>query len=167
MIYMRDGAKDRDNYYTQTNNPTEQILKKYKGGGYLVSCGPTAMINCIAPFGARIRVTSPTGQWDFQPEECVTDFLNDPRVWPKLKTIRDLDLDKVKFPLIMVQEYGRYFGIPTVCLRGGCLTGPNHSGVELHGFLSYLVKCCDMRLYESLIPVYSVALEYNRTAHSV
>jgi CDP-paratose 2-epimerase len=40
-----------------------------------------------------------------------------------------------------VQEYGRYFGIPTCCLRGGCLTGPNHSGVELHGFLSYLVKC--------------------------
>ena len=41
----------------------------------------------------------------------------------------------------MVQEYGRYFGIPTCCLRGGCLTGPNHTGVELHGFLSYLVKC--------------------------
>ena len=42
---------------------------------------------------------------------------------------------------IMAQEYGRYFGMPTCCLRGGCLTGPNHSGVELHGFLSYLVKC--------------------------
>jgi CDP-paratose 2-epimerase len=42
---------------------------------------------------------------------------------------------------IMVQEYGRYFGLKTCCLRGGCLTGPNHSGVELHGFLSYLVKC--------------------------
>jgi CDP-paratose 2-epimerase len=42
---------------------------------------------------------------------------------------------------VMVQEYGRYFGMPTVCLRGGCLTGPNHSGVELHGFLSYLIKC--------------------------
>jgi CDP-paratose 2-epimerase len=42
---------------------------------------------------------------------------------------------------IVVQEYGRYFGIPTCCLRGGCLTGPNHSGVELHGFLSYLVRC--------------------------
>jgi CDP-paratose 2-epimerase len=42
---------------------------------------------------------------------------------------------------VMVQEYGRYFGMPTCCLRGGCLTGPNHSGVELHGFLSYLVKC--------------------------
>ena len=42
---------------------------------------------------------------------------------------------------VMVQEYGRYFRMPTCCLRGGCLTGPNHSGVELHGFLSYLVKC--------------------------
>ena len=42
---------------------------------------------------------------------------------------------------IMVQEYGRYFGMSTCCLRGGCLTGPNHSGVELHGFLSYLIKC--------------------------
>ena len=42
---------------------------------------------------------------------------------------------------VMVQEYGRYFNLPTCALRGGCLTGPNHSGVELHGFLSYLVKC--------------------------
>jgi CDP-paratose 2-epimerase len=42
---------------------------------------------------------------------------------------------------VMVQEYGRYFQMPTCCLRGGCLTGPSHSGVELHGFLSYLVKC--------------------------
>ncbi|MGA3283702.1 MAG: NAD-dependent epimerase/dehydratase family protein [Verrucomicrobiota bacterium] len=42
---------------------------------------------------------------------------------------------------ILVQEYGRYFKMPTCCLRGGCLTGPHHSGVELHGFLSYLVKC--------------------------
>lgn len=42
---------------------------------------------------------------------------------------------------VIVQEYGRYFGMPTCCLRGGCLTGPNHSGVELHGFLSYLVRC--------------------------
>ncbi len=42
---------------------------------------------------------------------------------------------------VMVQEYGRYFNMPTCCLRGGCLTGPNHSGVALHGFLSYLIKC--------------------------
>ncbi|MGA7720635.1 MAG: NAD-dependent epimerase/dehydratase family protein [Ignavibacteriaceae bacterium] len=49
---------------------------------------------------------------------------------------------------IMVQEYGRYFNMPTCCLRGGCLTGPNHSGVELHGFLSYLIKCnIESKLY--------------------
>lgn len=42
---------------------------------------------------------------------------------------------------VMVQEYGRYFGLKTCVFRGGCLTGPAHSGVELHGFLSYLVKC--------------------------
>lgn len=42
---------------------------------------------------------------------------------------------------LMVQEYGRYFGMKTACFRGGCLTGPGHSGAALHGFLSYLVKC--------------------------
>jgi CDP-paratose 2-epimerase len=50
---------------------------------------------------------------------------------------------------VMVQEYGRYFGIKSCCLRGGCLTGPNHSGVELHGFLSYLIKCnIERRVYK-------------------
>jgi CDP-paratose 2-epimerase len=42
---------------------------------------------------------------------------------------------------LLVQEYGLYFGMKTVCFRGGCLTGPNHSGAVLHGFLSYLVRC--------------------------
>jgi CDP-paratose 2-epimerase len=42
---------------------------------------------------------------------------------------------------VLVQEYGRYFGMPTVCFRGGCLTGPNHAGARLHGFLSYLMRC--------------------------
>ncbi len=42
---------------------------------------------------------------------------------------------------LMVQEYGRYFGMPTVCFRGGCLTGPSHAGAQLHGFLSYLMRC--------------------------
>lgn len=49
---------------------------------------------------------------------------------------------------ILVQEYGRYFGMQTCVLRGGCLTGPQHAGVELHGFLSYLVRCnVERRLY--------------------
>lgn len=52
---------------------------------------------------------------------------------------------------IMVQEYGRYFGMRTCCLRGGCLTGPNHSGVELHGFLSFLIRCnVEGRAYQVL-----------------
>lgn len=42
---------------------------------------------------------------------------------------------------VLVQEYGRYFGLKTVCFRGGCLTGPAHSGTQLHGFLAYLMKC--------------------------
>jgi len=42
---------------------------------------------------------------------------------------------------LLVQEYGNYFGMPTVCFRGGCLTGPNHAGTQLHGFLSYLMRC--------------------------
>jgi CDP-paratose 2-epimerase len=42
---------------------------------------------------------------------------------------------------LLVQEYGRYFGMPTVCFRGGCLTGPRHAGAMLHGFLAYLMKC--------------------------
>lgn len=42
---------------------------------------------------------------------------------------------------VLVQEYGRYFGLRTACFRGGCLTGPNHSGTQLHGFLAYLMKC--------------------------
>jgi CDP-paratose 2-epimerase len=55
---------------------------------------------------------------------------------------------------VMVQEYGRYFGMPTCCLRGGCLTGPNHSGVELHGFLSYQIIAhpipIDMRILKEM-----------------
>jgi CDP-paratose 2-epimerase len=42
---------------------------------------------------------------------------------------------------VLVQEYGKYFGMKTACFRGGCLTGPAHSGAELHGFLAYLVEC--------------------------
>jgi CDP-paratose 2-epimerase len=45
---------------------------------------------------------------------------------------------------LLVQEYGRYFGMKTVCFRGGCLTGPGHAGTELHGFLAYLMKCTAM-----------------------
>jgi CDP-paratose 2-epimerase len=72
----------------------------------------------------------------------------------------DFDVDQSKHSLfgasklaadVMVQEYGRYFDMKTCCLRGGCLTGPNHSGVELHGFLSYLVR---VNLEERIYRIY-------------
>jgi CDP-paratose 2-epimerase len=62
----------------------------------------------------------------------------------------DMSIDQSKHSLfgaskvaadILVQEYGRYFGMHTAVFRGGCLTGPNHSGTQLHGFLAYLMKC--------------------------
>jgi CDP-paratose 2-epimerase len=71
-----------------------------------------------------------------------------PQDWAGIR--EDFTIDQSKHSLfgaskvagdVMVQEYGRYFGMATCCLRGGCLTGPAHSGVELHGFLSYLIRC--------------------------
>ena len=65
-------------------------------------------------------------------------------------SMRTMSVDQTKHSLfgvsklagdLLVQEYGRYFGMKTVCFRGGCLTGPGHSGAMLHGFLSYLMKC--------------------------
>jgi CDP-paratose 2-epimerase len=52
---------------------------------------------------------------------------------------------------VLVQEYGRYFGFKTACFRGGVLTGPQHSGVQLHGFLSYLMKCAMMEIPYTII----------------
>ena len=77
-------------------------------------------------------------RWDFEDKEYLNG-INE-----------NLGVDQTKHSLfgcsklsadVIVQEYGRYFDMKTVCLRGGCLTGSNHSGVEYHGFLSYLVKC--------------------------
>jgi CDP-paratose 2-epimerase len=71
-----------------------------------------------------------------------------PEDWAGIR--EDMRIDQSKHSLfgasklasdVMVQEYARYFDLKACCLRGGCLTGPNHSGVELHGFLSYLLKC--------------------------
>jgi CDP-paratose 2-epimerase len=85
-----------------------------------------------------IRLKELATRWDYDDDKYVNGIAE------------DFSIDQSKHSLfgaskvaadIVVQEYGRYFQMPTCCLRGGCLTGPNHSGVELHGFLSYLVKC--------------------------
>ena len=94
----------------------------------------------------EIRLKELPTRWDY----------DDPRYAHGIP--EDFSIDHTKHSLfgaskvagdIFVQEYGRYFGMKTCCLRGGCLTGPNHSGVELHGFLSYLIKCnLEGRIYK-------------------
>lgn len=76
-------------------------------------------------------------RWDYNDDKYINGIKEDFRIDQSKHSI--FGASKVAGD-IMVQEYGRYFEMKTCCLRGGCLTGPNHSGVELHGFLSYLVK---------------------------
>lgn len=78
-------------------------------------------------------------RWEIEPSHAFRDGIDE-----------TMSIDQCKHSLfgaskvaadVLVQEYGRYFGMRTACFRGGCLTGPGHSGTELHGFLSYLMKC--------------------------
>ncbi len=85
-----------------------------------------------------IALTELPTRWDYADPAFVDGI---PETFPIDQSLHSLFGASKIAADVMVQEYGRYFGMPTCCLRGGCLTGPNHSGVELHGFLSYLVKC--------------------------
>jgi CDP-paratose 2-epimerase len=76
-------------------------------------------------------------RWDYERPEDYNGIREDMRIDQSKHSL--FGASKVAAD-VLVQEYGRYFEMKTCCLRGGCLTGPNHSGVELHGFLSYLVK---------------------------
>jgi CDP-paratose 2-epimerase len=86
----------------------------------------------------RLRLTELETRWDYADPEYAEGI---PETFPIDQSLHSLFGASKVASDVMVQEYGRYFGMPTCCLRGGCLTGPNHSGVELHGFLSYLAKC--------------------------
>jgi CDP-paratose 2-epimerase len=93
-----------------------------------------------------IRMKELETRWDYDDPEFVWGI---PESFPIDQSLHSLFGASKVAADILVQEYGRYFRIPTCCLRGGCLTGPNHSGVELHGFLSYLVKCnLEKRVYK-------------------
>ena len=87
------------------------------------------------PNGIRLRET-PT-RWEYD-EPTYADGI--PESFPIDQALHSLFGASKVAADVLVQEYGRYFGLRTCCLRGGCLTGPNHAGVELHGFLSYLVR---------------------------
>jgi CDP-paratose 2-epimerase len=87
----------------------------------------------------RLPLVEQESRWEISPDHTY---------WPGVR--EDMSIDGTLHSLfgaskvaadILVQEYGRYFGLDTACFRGGCLTGPNHSGAQLHGFLAYLMKC--------------------------
>lgn len=100
---------ERDTFYTQTNNPTESLLKKVREtadsrGGWLESCGPTSAINCLAAMGKRIDVVCP-GDYNPQPEEVLMDYFNDPRNASKLEEVRSLGDGSVTIPYNRVPQY--------------------------------------------------------------
>ena len=68
---------------------------------------------------------------------------------------------------VMVQEYGRYFDMPTVCFRGGCLTGPQHAGAQLHGFLAYLMRCTVIGTPYTILGYQGKQVRDNIHAHDV
>jgi CDP-paratose 2-epimerase len=86
----------------------------------------------------EIKMTELETRWEYDDDRYKTGIAEDFRIDQSKHSL--FGASKVSAD-VSVQEYGRYFNMPTACLRGGCLTGPNHSGVELHGFLSYLIKC--------------------------
>ncbi len=86
----------------------------------------------------RLNMLEKNSRWDYADEKYFQGIKED---FPVDQSTHSVFGASKLASDIMVQEYGRYFGMPTCCLRGGCLTGPNHSGVELHGFLSYLIMC--------------------------
>lgn len=84
-----------------------------------------------------LRIVERETRWDYDEPEYANGI---PETLPIDQSTHSLFGASKVAADVMVQEYGRYFGLPTCCLRAGCVTGPSHSGVELHGFLSYLVR---------------------------
>jgi hypothetical protein len=137
---------DRNRYYTQTNNPTEEVLRKRSDGLWLVSCGPTAAVGCLAAMGFDVECSCP-GSYRPQSEEVLMDFFNDPRNYPALKAVRpDTPPDQwhgnevpqfyppaveAVFRVKAVFEFGADFGQTAAYLREGravqlCLVKPGH-----------------------------------------
>lgn len=87
MIHGAKHWNDLSRYYVQTNNPTEEILRKRSDGNWLVSCGPSAAVGCLAAMGHPISIKCP-GRYQPQPEETLMDYFNDPRKYKNLQRAR-------------------------------------------------------------------------------
>jgi hypothetical protein len=101
MIYGAKYWNDPARYYKQTNNPTEALLAKMGKG--LETCGPSSAVNCLAALGYTLEVAYPGGYVP-QPEEILSDYMNDPRNYPKLRAAR-ADIDPAKMPGNRVPQY--------------------------------------------------------------
>jgi CDP-paratose 2-epimerase len=88
----------------------------------------------------RLPLIELATRWELSPEHPYAKYGIDESMSIDASTHSLFGVSKASADL-MVQEFGRYFGLKTACFRGGCLTGPGHSGAVLHGFLSYLMKC--------------------------
>ncbi len=88
----------------------------------------------------RLPLVEEDSRWEVAPEHPFASHGIDETMTIDASTHSLFGVSKAAADL-MVQEFGRYFGLKTACFRGGCLTGPGHSGTQLHGFLSYLMKC--------------------------
>lgn len=103
MIHGARFWNDRDHYYIQANNPSEELLRKREEASWLESCGPTAAVNCLAALGYNLKIYCP-GSYRPQPEEILMDFFNDPRNYVELEKIRH-DVDPVSFPGNRIPQY--------------------------------------------------------------
>lgn len=113
MIYGAQYWNDKNKYYIQNNNPTEELLDKVEGESWLQSCGPTAAINCLSSLGYDLKIKCP-GIYEPQPEEVLMDFFNDFVNFEELKKIRhDVDPDELPgnripqwYPYAVSQVFG-------------------------------------------------------------
>lgn len=103
MISGASRWNDRDTFFQQTNNPSEELLRKTGAVGWLETCGPTAAVMCMAVLGYDLTVTCP-GVYRPQPEEVLSDFLNDPRNYPDLALERK-DISPDRMPNNRVPQY--------------------------------------------------------------
>lgn len=104
MIKGTKYFNNKDYYYIQTNNPQETLLRLLGFEKYLLTCGPSTMLNCIAPLGVNVEISAP-GLGKLQPEGVAANYFVSPENWPAFKKIRNLEFNKDLIPFYIPQYY--------------------------------------------------------------
>tara|TARA_Y100000310_G_scaffold269827_1_gene283297 strand:- start:9497 stop:10099 length:603 start_codon:yes stop_codon:yes gene_type:complete len=135
LIYWNDEST----YYTQTNNPSEELLRKEDGEDFLETCGPTAAVNILAAAGYRVDIECP-GTYRPQPEEVLTDWFNDPRNYGTMLTARD----GVDPSLYMGNEIPQYY--PAAIRDVFAVAARFFWGVSVDDVISALANRCGVMI---------------------